>query len=198
LKHVIVTDNGGNVTQIVQGRLVRILVQIPKLLFFVSYRRANDEDLQRNDDKKCRQRCCVYQQCRCGIRFHLWSTRVFRFSTQTVLDPLGAPAPSAADVGSDPAANITVQSTRNTESSSKGAALTDQVLTDTAVGAKRLQGSPANSTFASDTMNGTKAAGAREHDAGIKCHKGAGANVAEAAANDTMGAGVSVKAGVAA
>jgi hypothetical protein len=49
--------------------------------------------------------------------------------------------------------------------------LTDQVLTDTAVGAKRLQGSPANSTFASDTMNGTKAAGAREHDAGIKCHK---------------------------
>jgi hypothetical protein len=46
-------------------------------------------------------------------------------------------------------------------------------------------------------MNGTKAA-SEEHDAGIKCHKGAGANVAEAAANDTMGAGVSVKAGVAA
>lgn len=75
----------------------------------------------------------------------------FKLNAQTILEPLGAPAPSAKDVEIDPAANGTVQSSQKANSSGKCAGQVNQEVTDTPIEVRGLDGSRAGPIFAEDT-----------------------------------------------
>ncbi|KAI9875389.1 MAG: hypothetical protein M1830_008536 [Pleopsidium flavum] len=174
-----------------------MLVHTTGLMFSVRYRRANDEDLQRNGDQKAAIDAVtasifvVRSACATGVPS---SRKVdlnvpLRFRTQKVLEPLEVPAPSAAD------SNQTwLLTTRDMGSSGKGAALAHMVLVDSAAGAKDFRFSN-NAEFSADTKGETKVAGRWKHDVGKKLRKRAGANNTGGAGNVTAGAGVSVKTG---